>query len=484
MADAAELGVSSAPLAMQEGLSEFCDRHFRSLAVAVLALAALNTGYRLDREMVTAWDESLYATSAAEMVRGNDWLVTHFRGSVDYYNSKPPLNIWLIATSFKVFGIGLVPLRLPSAIAAWATIALLLFWSRRLFGALPALLSSLVLSTTFGFLYVHSGRSGNPDAWLTLAIVLTMFVLWSARTVPARLAWLGLPLAGVFLLKGTAVLLPLLMIVCVLTWRRQWRDSLMPLTAAGAIFIIPAGAWAIARWRFDGWRFFDAMLNYDLIARTLHQLEGHEHGWLFYLYQLQKDHYDWLAVTLILIAVIALTRHERTARALIPIDRDTRNLLIVWAVTTLVVPSVMATKLPWYLNPFYPVFALGVAVVIASAFNAFSLTGRRRERAMVVGMVVAGFALAEGKLIWYSYHARDLSESLQQFFLASTELVEGRRVLQETWDPADQFVLEHIAGGIAMTGSPHQVASAAEPDDLLVLEPSSEGSWTLTSTRR
>src|SRR5215831_3812439 len=97
------------------GVALFCDRHYRTLALFVLAIAAFNVGFRLNREVITTWDESLYATTAAEMLRSGDWLVTTFDGAVDYYNSKPPLNVWLIAGSFKLFGVSLWALRLPSA---------------------------------------------------------------------------------------------------------------------------------------------------------------------------------------------------------------------------------------------------------------------------------------------------------------------------------------------------------------------------------
>ena len=40
--------------------------YFWRLLALVLALAAFNLGFRLDREVVTEWDEALYATSAAE----------------------------------------------------------------------------------------------------------------------------------------------------------------------------------------------------------------------------------------------------------------------------------------------------------------------------------------------------------------------------------------------------------------------------------
>jgi len=470
----------SPPVRPTAGIAAFCERHYVMLAVVTLILAALNLGYRLDREVVTTWDESLYATSAAEMVQSGNWLVTTFHGDVDYYNTKPPLNVWLIATSFKLFGISLWTLRLPSFLAALATIAIVQAWCRRALNATTAILATLVLSTTFGFLYVHSARSGNPDAWLALDILLTVITLWSARMSPWRLVWLG-PLAAVaFLLKGMAVLLPLSIVAAALLIWRVPRRTLAPLAVAAALFAVPTGAWALARWRFDRWRFFDGLFNYDFVALVSRPLEGHGHSWLFYLNILQKDHYDWLVTAAVLLLVTVLARRDRHPLR-VPGNRDVRLLLSVWAGATLLIPTLMATKVAWYLNPFYPLFAILVAVIIATSIEAFPQPSQRREQVVIAAMVLLAFVVAEGKLVWYSYHQRDLTGSLQGFFLDSSEMVKGRRVLLEEWDPADQFVLTHLAHGQPVTGNPQQVAVGADEHDLLILMPAQDGGWVLSN---
>ena len=101
----------------------------------MLALAAFNLFFRLGAEIVSEWDESIYALTAAEMFASGDWIGTTFNGALDYYNTKPPLQVWLITLSFKAFGVGLVPLRLVSAVAAWLTVGVLMWWARRLAGA-------------------------------------------------------------------------------------------------------------------------------------------------------------------------------------------------------------------------------------------------------------------------------------------------------------------------------------------------------------
>ena len=46
----------------------FFERHFAKLAAGVLVLAAFNLMWRLNAEVVSEWDESLYGISAARVM--------------------------------------------------------------------------------------------------------------------------------------------------------------------------------------------------------------------------------------------------------------------------------------------------------------------------------------------------------------------------------------------------------------------------------
>ena len=120
-------------------LEDVAEKRFLLLALIVVCLASTNLFARLGLETVTEWDESLYVTSAAEMLQNGQWAATTFEGRLDYFNSKPPLNVWLIATSFKLFGVNLWSMRLPSAFAGLATVILLMWWLRHAFDAATAL---------------------------------------------------------------------------------------------------------------------------------------------------------------------------------------------------------------------------------------------------------------------------------------------------------------------------------------------------------
>src|SRR5689334_24985753 len=113
------------------------------------------------------------------MVKSGQWIGTTYGGVLDYYNTKPPLNIWLIALAFKTFGVNLIALRLASVVSAWLTVLVLLLWLRRMANGTVAVFASTALATSFGFLYAHSGRSGNPDALFALLVLLTVVTLWA-----------------------------------------------------------------------------------------------------------------------------------------------------------------------------------------------------------------------------------------------------------------------------------------------------------------
>lgn len=440
---------------------------YRALAAAVLLLAAFNLGFRLDRESVGEWDESLYATSAWEMTQSGRLIGTTFDGALDYYNAKPPLTVWIIAATFKALGVSLLSLRVGSAVAAWLTVWLLQRWARRVFGPSVALAASAVLASLSAFLHQHSGRSGNPDALLTLLVLVVVVVLWSGWTQPSRLVWLGPALAGVFLLKGTAVALPLVIVAGMELMARPRPASRGRAFALAALILVTvAGTWAGARYAVDGWTFFDALLA-DGTGTTLTSLEGHRNGPFYYLAVLQRYHYEWLVA-----AALALLLVGNPARWGEAIARRVRGhdplsaLLLAWGVATLIVPSVMRTRLMWYLNPFYPFFALLVGVVIVRASEARPGV-RARVLAPIVALVLA-LIVAEGKTIWRLYRVTNLDASVQGLLLDHAR--PNIRVYRDHIVRSEAFVVRAIVGaGFQVIDGLDGAPTASAPGDLVVV---------------
>jgi 4-amino-4-deoxy-L-arabinose transferase-like glycosyltransferase len=398
------------------------------------------------------------------MVSSGDWIGTTFLGSLDYYNSKPPLQVWLVALAFKAFGPGLVTLRLPAMIAAWLTVALLLWWAARAFGRAIGVIAALVLATCYGFLYVHSGRSGNSDALFTLLILLTVVTLWASREHPWRRVWLGAVVGLVFMVKGMGIQMPSLIIAGTeLSGRWRGRARWLPLAAAAGVFVLVVAPWTVARWRLDGWQFFDAMFFHDFTERVSMVLDGHEGKAYYYLYFLQKHHYDWLLAAAV--ALVCLPDRWTRLRALVSgPDRFLPVLMTSWFAAVVLLPTAVATKLGWYLNSFYPLFALAVAWLIVEAWRA--TTPHPRRAALLVTAFVVSLGVAEGKLAWHSYRLLDVARSAQSLILAHGSTIAGREIYAANWPHADRFVVRTVGGHCTTVPGVEEFLAVSQADDL------------------
>src|SRR5262249_58284458 len=95
-------------------------------------------------------DETRYAAIPLNMLQDGDWILPHHQGKA--YNDKPPLTYWLVALSYRLFGVHEWAARLIPALAAWLTILAVYAWSCRWFGWRVAFLSASVLATLGGFI--------------------------------------------------------------------------------------------------------------------------------------------------------------------------------------------------------------------------------------------------------------------------------------------------------------------------------------------
>jgi 4-amino-4-deoxy-L-arabinose transferase-like glycosyltransferase len=189
---------------------------------------------------------------------------------------------------------------------------------------------------------------------------------------------------------------------------------------------------------------------------------------------LQRHHYDWLVAAALawLLFPVARDRFGALNRSLRAGDGAV-CLLASWGIVAFIIPTVMTTKLAWYLHPFYPLFAVVVGAVVANAAAASRMPGANRwRRASLVAVVALVAGVAESRLIWYSYNHRDLASSSQGLVLAARDDLKGRQLFRAKWDRADVFVAE------AMAGARHRLA----PDASDFLRDSQPGDYFLTHT--
>ncbi len=106
-----------------------------------------------------------------------------------------------------------------------------------------------------------------------------------------------------------------------------------------------------ARWQLDQWQFLTRVVTYDFVARSVSVIEGHPGTPLYYLNILQKLHLDWLFLAVV--AYVVRPVQWRQIRVRFPQAADRRAMVVIvgtWVAATLLIPTMMRTKLPWYLS--------------------------------------------------------------------------------------------------------------------------------------
>ncbi|MCX7707807.1 MAG: glycosyltransferase family 39 protein, partial [Anaerolineae bacterium] len=206
------------------------------LAAGLLRLVPWLADYPLHR------DEALYGYWARLIASGQDPLL------LTPWIDKPPLSIYLIASSFAGLGVSELTSRLPGLVASILTVPALYALAERAYDRQTARLAAgLFALSPFAILFAPTAFT---DPWLTLWLVIGAWAALLRRGFVAGLA-AGLAVAS----KQQGVLVGPLLIALLLAPTRAdpggWRHRLRALLAAVAGFALVFGPltwWDSLRW--------------------------------------------------------------------------------------------------------------------------------------------------------------------------------------------------------------------------------------------
>lgn len=156
-------------------------------AVLMLLCAALFL-YRLGRPALGDPDEGRNAEVAREMLTTGDWLTPHINGA--RYLDKPPAFFWAVAATFRLVGVGELGARLPSALFAFLTVALVFFFARRHRGTRAGFLAGAIFALCP--LAIVFARTVIFDMMLTFFMTLGIFAAFHAIEGDGRASLPGL----------------------------------------------------------------------------------------------------------------------------------------------------------------------------------------------------------------------------------------------------------------------------------------------------
>ena len=320
------------------------------------------------------------------MIQRADIVVPYFNNQLRL--DKPPLAYWAQVASYRIFGESDFSARFPSAIAA-ALIALVVFaWSRRngatSVGWWAAIIFTLSLQT-----FVHA-KAAVADMWLVLFMTLAH---WSgyelllrsspaaARQMAVRIGpvalyhqtrwWLTfyLSLAFGFLAKGPIAWLPLLTVGSAIILARDWQLARHLKFLRGILLMLAVVAlWGIPALVQTHGQFLAIGIGRHVISRSLATMEGHGASSFgmyllllpFYFVTIFVSFFPWSIKLPWLIR--QLWRQKKAGIADSGYSRDPLdNYLITGIAIIFVIFTLVATKLPHYTLPAFPLFALLLA---------------------------------------------------------------------------------------------------------------------------
>ena len=190
--------------------------------------------------------DSTHAEAAREMFVSGDYVTLHINGV--RYLEKAPLPYWLVAASYRVFGVNEFATRLPMALSVLMLGVLAVVWGRRAFGERAGIYAGLFVYTSAGvFLFT---RILIPDVLLSLFIAASLFFFLTALE-PGSRPWRWYAgyacIAFGVLTKGLiAVAFPggaaFLYLAITGEWRR-WRE--FRLVPGCLLFLLIAAPWHI-----------------------------------------------------------------------------------------------------------------------------------------------------------------------------------------------------------------------------------------------
>ena len=383
----------------------------RSLLLSLLALAALcglAYGQQLGSLGLMDKTEGLFVEIPREMLTTGDWITPRWNGELFF--DYPVWGYWMVALSFRMFGVSEWAARLPVALAASATVFALFATLMLVAPAkeLPhlrvgrALLGSTVLALSPGWL--GWGRSSVTDMFLASGISLALFGFVLAHSAREERPWqrpLGYVALAVFcgiavLAKGpVGLLLPglVMLVFWVLngTVLEQLRST--PWIPLVLLFLGVAAPWYGMATAANGSEFLGRFLGFSNLERFTTVIYDHPGPPWFYLPWVLILLFPWslfLPVACVRLRVwrLGVWRHSSPAN-------DLPLIGLLWLVVMVAFFSAAATKLPGYILPALPGGALLVALLFAPLTPAqASLAGGMRLTGWINALVLGLMALA------------------------------------------------------------------------------------------
>ncbi|SFB98274.1 4-amino-4-deoxy-L-arabinose transferase [Flexibacter flexilis DSM 6793] len=345
-------------------LSDILKKYYKYLILAVLIYFPIFG--RLGFLPIRIWDEARLAVNAFEMYKDGSYIVTHYEGQPDMWNTKPPLTIWCEVLSMKLFGVSEAAFRLPSAIAALLTCCLLLYICVHYLKSFRlGFIVVMVLVTCNGYIEVHGTRTGDYDSMLTLfttAFCFLFYIFLENNQTKYYYAFFICVTLAILTKSVTGLMFGPALVLYALYQKKLLALLKNPHTYAGlAIVAIFAGGYYLLR-ESQNHGYLKAVWVNELGGRYANTIEDHKQPVQYYY----NNFIDFqLTAWYLLVPCGAILGFYLKNERLRKIAQYSTLLAVVF----FAIISSASTKLEWYDLPLYPFLAILIGVCINFLFD-------------------------------------------------------------------------------------------------------------------
>ena len=317
----------------------------RSFFPIMIAAALFLSLFRLGAPKLFDVDEAVFSEATREMVISRNWITPTYNGANRY--DKPILFYWLMAASYKAFGVNEFGARFPSAVAAVLLGSSLFFFVKYFSGEQAARYASL--PAVFSIYYLVYSRAAVTDMTLTLFIALSLFCFYRSSSEVSQdktmhLYGFYLFSALAFLTKGLiGIVFPFGIALVFMAVTRGPGGMKRVFSFRGILlFAAVAAPWYLAEVAINGREFIDQFFIKHHFRRYTDVISGHRGPLYYYIPVIIVGFFPWISF---LPAGIRSAWKGKNALHLFG---------LVWFAFVFLFFSFSTTKLPNYILPALP----------------------------------------------------------------------------------------------------------------------------------
>ena len=359
------------------------------LIILVFAASLLFT--TIGTVSLSEWDESRNGMNAFEMYHNGDYVNSYYAGELDTWNAKPPLVIWLIVASYKIFGFNEFALRLVSALATMLFFYVLFRLVELFDTALTAFITCLILLSCKAIIGWHVGLNGDFDATLVLFLTLSAnsFYRYVENGDKNQLLLTALYTGLAFYTKGSTAFIFLPGFLLYLLISGNLKNTIKSRYAYISILLLVA---IVASWpillsiygKTTGHSFYGSKNNLEtmLVHDTFRRLTDpafesatykKDHAFFFNSLDVRMNVWNYFFYLSLLIGVALLYKNRKNLRGYIKSNKPILFSLCTIAPLVLVL-SFATNKHDWYLAPIWGFITFFIAKCIVYLGNKWKVS--------------------------------------------------------------------------------------------------------------